>query len=254
MTLYVVFTFDDFSRDTYAKVANILRSVGVKGVFFVNTGTIRGEDDQELIGELAKYHEVGSHSHSHLDLTQLPLEEALHDLLKSSEVLYELAGRYVSSFAYPYGRYNDKVIEAVRRAGFTIARTVEVNPPLTEIKDPLRLPTFFHDYPLTSKRLVYEVLKSLLMGRLYIAKLWQVMLTEKRRGLFETAKSLLNFTASTYRSKDVLLVFLFHPWMIEKMKAWKAFEEVALLAKSVGRVITLEEAYDRFHVGETFEK
>jgi len=82
MTLYVVLMFDDFSRDTYAKVANILRSVGVRGVFFVNTGAIRGGDDQELVEELAKYHEVGSHSHSHLDLTQLPLGEALHDLLK----------------------------------------------------------------------------------------------------------------------------------------------------------------------------
>ena len=129
MTLYMVLAFDDFSRDTYAKTANILRSASIRGVFFVNTGAIRSGDDQELVGELAKYHEVGSRSHSHPDLTQLPLGEALHDLLKSKEVLYELIGRYASSFAYPYGRYNDdKVIEA----GFTIARTVEVNSPLTE--------------------------------------------------------------------------------------------------------------------------
>jgi len=101
---------------------------------------------------------------------------------------------------------------------------------------------------------VYEVLRSLLMGRLHIARLWRVMLAGKRRGLLETAKSLLNLAASTYRSKDVLLVFLFHPWMMERMKAWKAFEELAMLAKSVGRVITLEEAYDRFCVRGTFEK
>ena len=82
MILHIVFTFDDFSEYS-AKVADVLKSVGIKGVFFINTAVIRSGEEQDLVKELAKYHEVGSHSHNHLDLTQLPLEEALRDLLKS---------------------------------------------------------------------------------------------------------------------------------------------------------------------------
>jgi len=253
MTLHIVLTFDDFSEYS-AKVADVLKSVGIKGVFFINTAVIRSIEEQDLVKELAKYHEVGSHSHNHLDLTQLPLEEALRDLLKSREVLHELTGKYVKSFAYPYGSYSNEVVEAVRRAGFTMARTVEVKPPLTEIKDPLKLPVLYHDHSLTNKRLVYEILRNLLVGKLYTAKLYQIMLIEKQRGFLETTKSLLNFIASMHLPKDILIIFLFHPWMIERVKGWEVFEEVALLAKGVGRIITLENAYCKFYAKAWLEE
>jgi peptidoglycan/xylan/chitin deacetylase (PgdA/CDA1 family) len=248
MTLYIVFTFDDFSRDACAKVADILRSLNVKGVFFVNTGVIRDGDSQDLMRELAKHHEVGSHSHSHLDLTQLQLNEVLQDLLKSREVLHELTGRDVKSFAYPYGRYNNDVISAVRKAGFTVARTIEVKPPLTKIEEPLKIPTLYHDYPLTNKRLIYEVLRNLLVRRLNVARLYWIMLTEKQKGPLGTIRSLLNFISSMHWSRDTLLIILLHPWMIERLKAWEAFEEVVLLGENAGRVITLMEAYEKFYI------
>jgi hypothetical protein len=75
------------------------------------------------------------------------------------------------------------------------------------------------------------------------------MLIEKQKGFLETAKSLLNFIADLHQSSNSFLIFLFHPWMIERLKAWETFEEVALLAKSMGSVITLEEAYDKFYIG-----
>jgi len=248
MTSYIVFTFDDFSRDACVKIADILKSLSTKGVFFVNTGVIRDGDDQDLIRELAKHHEVGSHSHSHLDLTQLPLNEVLQDLLKSREILHELTGREVKSFAYPYGRYNNDVISAVRKAGFTAARTIEVNPPLTKIEEPLKIPTFYHDHLLTNKRLIYEVLRNLLVGKFNVARLYWIMLTEKQKGPLGTARSLLNLFSSTHWSRDTLLIILLHPWMIERLKAWEAFEEVVLLGKNAGRVITLMEAYEKFYM------
>jgi peptidoglycan/xylan/chitin deacetylase (PgdA/CDA1 family) len=248
MTLYIVFTFDDFSRDACAKTADILKSLSVKGVFFVNTRAIRGGDDQDLIRELAKHHEVGSHSHSHLDLTRLPLNEVLQDLLKSREILHELTGREVKSFAYPYGRYNNDVISAVRKAGFTAARTIEVDPPLTKIEEPLKIPTLYHDHPLTNKRLIFEVLRNLLVGKLNVAKLWWIELTEKQKGPLGTTRSLLNFISGTHWSRDTLLIILLHPWIIERLKAWEAFEEVVLLGKNAGKVVTLMEAYEKFYM------
>jgi len=248
MTLYIVFTFDDFSRDACAKTADILKSLSVKGVFFVNTGVIRGGDDQDLIRELAKHHEVGSHSHSHLDLTRLPLNEVLQDLLKSREILHELTGREVKSFAYPYGRYNNDVISTVRKTGFTAARTIEVNPPLTKIEEPLKIPTLYHDYPRTNNRLIFEVLRNLLVGKFNVARLWWIELTEKQKGPLGTTRSLLNFISSMHWSRDILLIILLHPWMIERLKAWEVFEEVVLLGKNAGKVVTLMEAYEKFYM------
>jgi len=112
---YIVLTFDDFSRDI-AKVMDVLKFVGIKGVFFINTASIKNYEEQNLVKELAKYHEIGSHTHNHLDLTQLPLEEILHDLIKSKEIIYNLTGKYVKSFAYPYGMCNGKVLKTVRAA------------------------------------------------------------------------------------------------------------------------------------------
>jgi hypothetical protein len=34
--------------------------------------------------------------------------------------------------------------------------------------------------------------------------------------------------------------------MIERLKAWEAFEEVVLLGENAGRVVTLMEAYEKF--------
>jgi peptidoglycan/xylan/chitin deacetylase (PgdA/CDA1 family) len=154
----------------------------------------------------------------------------------------------VKSLAYPYGRYNNDVISAVRKAGFTVARTIEVVPPLTKIEEPLKIPTLYHDHPLTNKRLIYEVLRNLLVGKLNVAKLWWIELTEKNRGPLGTIRSLLNFISSTHWSRDTLLIILLHPWIIERLKAWEAFEEVVLLGKNAGKVVTLMEAYEKFYM------
>lgn len=247
MTIYIVFTFDDFSRDASVKINEILRHINVKGTFFLNTAVIQN-DDEEIIKELAKYHEIGSHSHNHLDLTLLSFDEVLQDLLKSREILQNLSGKSIKSFAYPYGKWDNKVVKAVKKAGFIIARTIDVKPPLTEIKEPLKLPVFFHDYPLTDKRLIYEILKNFLIGKINIAKLYEIMYIEKRESFLKTAKSLLDSISNMYHHMNILIIFLIHPWMIDRVKDWDAFEEVVLLAKNIGRIITLEEAYERFYV------
>jgi hypothetical protein len=36
--------------------------------------------------------------------------------------------------------------------------------------------------------------------------------------------------------------------MIERLKAWEAFEEVVLLGENAGRVVTLMEAYEKFYM------
>jgi len=135
------------------------------------------------------------------------LNELLENLLRSGEILHELTGREVKSLPYPYGRYNNSVIPAVRKAGFTATRTIEVNPPLTKIEEPLKIPTLYHDHPLTDKRLIYEILKNFLIGKINIAKLYKIMYIEKRESFLKTAKSLLDSISNMYHHMNILIIF-----------------------------------------------
>ena len=62
----------------------------------------------------------GAHTMTHPDLTQLPLDKVEQEILASKEIIEDALGMLVSTFAYPYGRYNDLVREVVKR-NFTCA-------------------------------------------------------------------------------------------------------------------------------------
>jgi peptidoglycan/xylan/chitin deacetylase (PgdA/CDA1 family) len=66
--------------------------------------------------------EFGAHSRSHADLTALPEEELASEITGSRDDLADLLGTRVTSFAYPYGYYDDLVRRQVAGAfdlGFT---------------------------------------------------------------------------------------------------------------------------------------
>lgn len=75
--------------------------------------------------DLYKNHEVASHALTHPNLTQLSKEEIIYQVSKDVENLERITGNRVRGFAYPYGAYNDEVVEALKECGIVYARTVE---------------------------------------------------------------------------------------------------------------------------------
>jgi peptidoglycan/xylan/chitin deacetylase (PgdA/CDA1 family) len=68
--------------------------------------------------------EIGAHTVSHPSLASLSLESQRNEIVKSKARLQDIAGRPVTSFAYPYGKRSDysvQTIALVREAGFTCA-------------------------------------------------------------------------------------------------------------------------------------
>lgn len=61
-----------------------------------------------------------SHSATHADLTTLGSTELCDEVAGSRERLQRLLGHEVMSFAYPYGRANEAVRQAVVAAGYTL--------------------------------------------------------------------------------------------------------------------------------------
>lgn len=80
-----------------------------------------------------------SHSRSHPDLSQLDDQELEDELRGSREDLESLLEAPVPYFAYPYGRYNERVLDEVKAAGYEAAFSVQPGFNRPGI-DPFRIP------------------------------------------------------------------------------------------------------------------
>jgi peptidoglycan/xylan/chitin deacetylase (PgdA/CDA1 family) len=70
-------------------------------------------------------HEIGSHSLSHPLLPQCSDEELEREITGSKRDLERESGGSVSSFCYPNGSWNSRVLAGVRRAGYDCAVTTQ---------------------------------------------------------------------------------------------------------------------------------
>ena len=89
-------------------------------------------------------HNIGSHNMSHpMDLKVLH-DEALHvEIQSSKDIIENVLGHKITSFCYPRGRADERVRQAVAKAGYIDARTTgRLN--VTEYKDELMKPGNWH--------------------------------------------------------------------------------------------------------------
>jgi peptidoglycan/xylan/chitin deacetylase (PgdA/CDA1 family) len=156
-------TFDDAYASVYTRGRPLLERLGIPATVFVPTDHV-GTDRQRSWGSLSQWSagswtnellgiswdqlgaladlgwEVGSHSRSHPRLPELD-DEALADELSGSRAECERRlGRSCSSIAYPYGEYDERVVNAARAAGYTAGATVSGRLPTDSSEDPLRWP------------------------------------------------------------------------------------------------------------------
>ena len=86
-------------------------------------------------------HAVGAHTVRHLMLPSQPSDVQRAEMAESKATLEALVDADVSAFAYPFGAFDDAVIENVRTTGFRAAVTCEEEA-VTDRLDTLRLPRF----------------------------------------------------------------------------------------------------------------
>ena len=135
----VLITFDDGYADTATFALPILRRFDFGATVYVVTGQIGGSNrwDQQRwsfahrlmsakeIGYWAKEGiGFGAHSRSHPDLTAQGSDELEEEVAGSAADLASILGSRPLSFAYPYGIYDGKVRDCVRRS-FDVALTCD---------------------------------------------------------------------------------------------------------------------------------
>lgn len=123
----IVISFDDGWEEQYAVAFPILKKYGLRGTFFVYTNPL--DHNQFLswkqIDEMtAAGMDFQAHSLTHPHLRTLAPDAAFREISESKTILEKRLGKPVVAFSYPFGEYNDAVIQMVKRAGFSSAVTL----------------------------------------------------------------------------------------------------------------------------------
>lgn len=69
--------------------------------------------------------EVANHGFDHQKSTTLPPMQLMEDIVKCRQKLENMYDRIITGYAYPYGLYNETLIQILKNAGISYARTVE---------------------------------------------------------------------------------------------------------------------------------
>jgi peptidoglycan/xylan/chitin deacetylase (PgdA/CDA1 family) len=125
----VSLTFDDGWLSQYENALPHLEDYRLPGTFYIITNRMKkggllymNQDQVQNIATLG--HEIGSHSMSHPSLLYyFCWINKDKEIRKSKEVLESVIGKRVTSFAYPYGRFSEKIIKLVSDAGYENARS-----------------------------------------------------------------------------------------------------------------------------------
>lgn len=114
-------TFDDGNSSDYEIAFPYLLANNLKAIFFVVTDWIDkpGYLSWRQVSEMSNHGMVfGSHGHSHLRMTDIPIHEALEELHKSRRILENKLGLDVYNFSFPYGEYNIEGFNLGLQAGY----------------------------------------------------------------------------------------------------------------------------------------
>lgn len=126
-------TFDDGYTSIVDKALPVLSEFNMTGVVFVVTGFMGKYNQWDVnLGGYQNRHmdweqveklidcgwEIGSHSHNHLDFTQISLSQIQDEISQSQQEIHKYTGKSPRLFSYPFGRCHPQAAEAVRTAGF----------------------------------------------------------------------------------------------------------------------------------------
>jgi peptidoglycan/xylan/chitin deacetylase (PgdA/CDA1 family) len=125
----VVLTFDDGYRSVYTEAFPSLRRHGMTATVFLTVGDRGPKAKTERLPSLngrsmLSWEEIrlmrqegiecGAHTLTHPDLTRLPADRLVAEVCGGKAILEDTLGTPVTTFAYPYGRYDRRSRDLVR--------------------------------------------------------------------------------------------------------------------------------------------
>lgn len=126
----LTFSYDD-GQNFDIRLAELLRSHGMKGTFHLNSGNLglrRGREifvSAEEIREVYAGHEVACHGVQHRNLPTITREQVILEIRQDRKILEEITGGLVRGMSYAFGNYTPEIMETARALGINYSRTVQ---------------------------------------------------------------------------------------------------------------------------------
>jgi peptidoglycan/xylan/chitin deacetylase (PgdA/CDA1 family) len=136
-----LFTFDDGTSDHYSILLPLLNKHNIKAIFFISSSKINKKNylsKKEILELNTHGHQIGSHSHSHINLLTLTNDKVYTDISNSKMIIEDIIGKEIKWFAPPGGLFNDKILNIAKDIGFTYFRTTKFGLNLIRKGDNLR--------------------------------------------------------------------------------------------------------------------
>lgn len=138
----IIINFDDSYESIYTNAYPLMQAFGCTGTIFiitgytgklnlwdVNLGWIRFKHlTWDHIRELSDQgFEIGSHSVNHPDLTRIKEKDIYRELDYSKKEIEDKVGKPVRYISFPFGRYNQRVIDFCQQTGYEKGCAFQIN-------------------------------------------------------------------------------------------------------------------------------
>jgi peptidoglycan/xylan/chitin deacetylase (PgdA/CDA1 family) len=121
----LILSYDD-GRSEDRRLVKLMNKYNLIGTFHLNSNKLGLTNylNKAEIKELFTGHEVSVHSANHPNLTALSKIDIVYEIAEDRKELERLVNYPVRGMAYPFGNYNDFLIETIKGLGIEYARTV----------------------------------------------------------------------------------------------------------------------------------
>ncbi len=131
-------SFDDGYKNNISNALPILKKFGFTATIYLVSQNIGGSNHWDTINGIKKQQmlnendinqwinsgmEIGSHTQNHTDLTNCSNEVAVNEIFQSKTDLEKKFQVPINHFCYPYGNFDDEIVNIIKKAGYQTATT-----------------------------------------------------------------------------------------------------------------------------------
>lgn len=142
---YIIITVDDGYKDNYDLLLPLLKKYQFKAVIYAVTGETynrwdaESSENPEKPVDLMSHEqlralsesglvEIGGHTLTHPKLNALSKEQQANEIFNNKKVLENLIGKPLTSFAYPFGLFNQDSKDLAKEAGYSFSVATNSGP------------------------------------------------------------------------------------------------------------------------------